>query len=416
MEKMTIGQRIASRRKLLNLSQEALADQLCVSRQAVSKWESDGAIPEIDKLIQLGRIFDVRVGWILGAEAEMDPDAGIPEEQRQILQELMERTAPKKKWSRVAAGLCAVAAVAAVLLGIATVGGMIHRLRGEQAELREELEVIAQSGKQTEERMDAVNAMIEEMSQEQKLLSEVDVQGWLSDDMSELTATFYMTPRIHLEGYDAYLSIQNPISGYQELIKCQWNGVQYWVRHTMPPEDGYRLDFMLVSDYGYQIENLNRYDPGLAMLKTYTAFHSQPDNAQNSAGWNGTSLVIPVPDPEPVQRSADERTYRFDQKLHTPHIFVKTALAYKQITVELRLNQDVLWSRSYLEEFEAILEGTANRINAADRTVDLQIELKLPQLAVGDRLELVLTAQTVNGNAPGQSYYTVLDLQEIVEG
>lgn len=49
MEKLTVGQKIAMRRKLLCLSQEALAEQLDVSRQAVSKWESDAALPDIDK-------------------------------------------------------------------------------------------------------------------------------------------------------------------------------------------------------------------------------------------------------------------------------------------------------------------------------------------------------------------------------
>ena len=48
---MTIGQRIAQKRKELGLSQEALGDQLGVSRQSIYKWESDTALPEIDKLI-----------------------------------------------------------------------------------------------------------------------------------------------------------------------------------------------------------------------------------------------------------------------------------------------------------------------------------------------------------------------------
>lgn len=70
MTQITLGQRIAARRRLLGLSQETLAEKLEVSRQAVSKWESDGAIPEIDKLIALCKIFNVSIGWLLGVEQE----------------------------------------------------------------------------------------------------------------------------------------------------------------------------------------------------------------------------------------------------------------------------------------------------------------------------------------------------------
>lgn len=63
---MTIGQRIAERRKLLGLSQEALGERMGVSRQAISKWEADGAIPEIDKLIALSKLFGISVGWFWG--------------------------------------------------------------------------------------------------------------------------------------------------------------------------------------------------------------------------------------------------------------------------------------------------------------------------------------------------------------
>ena len=59
---MTIGQRIAQRRKALGLSQEQLGAQLGVSRQAIYKWESDAALPEIEKLVTLSRRFSVSVG------------------------------------------------------------------------------------------------------------------------------------------------------------------------------------------------------------------------------------------------------------------------------------------------------------------------------------------------------------------
>ena len=65
---MTIGQRIAQKRKELGLSQEALGERLGVSRQTVYKWEADAALPEIEKLIALAKLFAVPVGWLLGTE------------------------------------------------------------------------------------------------------------------------------------------------------------------------------------------------------------------------------------------------------------------------------------------------------------------------------------------------------------
>ena len=50
---MTIGQRIAQKRKELGLSQEALGDQLGVSRQSIYKWESDAALPENPRRIAI---------------------------------------------------------------------------------------------------------------------------------------------------------------------------------------------------------------------------------------------------------------------------------------------------------------------------------------------------------------------------
>ena len=63
---MDLGRRIQELRRGQRLSQEKLAEQMEVSRQAISKWESGAAIPEVDKLIQLARFFGVTVDELLG--------------------------------------------------------------------------------------------------------------------------------------------------------------------------------------------------------------------------------------------------------------------------------------------------------------------------------------------------------------
>lgn len=98
---MTIGQRIAQKRKELALSQEALGDQLGVSRQSIYKWESDTALPEIDKLIALSRLYGVSVGWLLGVEDLPEPpgeaagtETALTEQQLRMVEEIATGTSP----------------------------------------------------------------------------------------------------------------------------------------------------------------------------------------------------------------------------------------------------------------------------------------------------------------------------------
>ena len=89
---MTTGQKIAARRKELELSQEALGDKLGVSRQTVYKWESDISLPDIDKLVALSRLFQVPVGWLLGVEEEPEPQSvDFSPEQLKLLEEILGR-------------------------------------------------------------------------------------------------------------------------------------------------------------------------------------------------------------------------------------------------------------------------------------------------------------------------------------
>lgn len=65
---MKLSEKIYESRKKAGLSQEALAEKLGVSRQAVSKWETGESDPEISKLKLLAEIFGVSVDWLLSEE------------------------------------------------------------------------------------------------------------------------------------------------------------------------------------------------------------------------------------------------------------------------------------------------------------------------------------------------------------
>ncbi len=66
---MTFGEKLKGLRKEKGYSQEEMAGLLEVSRQAVSKWESDRGIPEIDKLVQISNMFGVTLDYLLKNES-----------------------------------------------------------------------------------------------------------------------------------------------------------------------------------------------------------------------------------------------------------------------------------------------------------------------------------------------------------
>lgn len=81
---MTLGQRIQELRKGLDLSQEELGEKMGVSRQAISKWEGDQTIPELDKLIALSKLFGLTVGQLLGVEQPVPTPAAHSRTPRRI--------------------------------------------------------------------------------------------------------------------------------------------------------------------------------------------------------------------------------------------------------------------------------------------------------------------------------------------
>ena len=76
---MTLGERIYALRTERNLSQTDLAEQLDVSRQSVSKWETDASVPDLDKLVKLCDLFGVTMDELVRGTAcrEERPEAPV---------------------------------------------------------------------------------------------------------------------------------------------------------------------------------------------------------------------------------------------------------------------------------------------------------------------------------------------------
>jgi len=89
---MTLGERICYYRTKQNMSQGDLADALEVSRQSVSKWETDSSIPDLNKLIKLSTVFNITLDeLIMGTVQKVSSDpqpipsyAGVPLPGRKI--------------------------------------------------------------------------------------------------------------------------------------------------------------------------------------------------------------------------------------------------------------------------------------------------------------------------------------------
>lgn len=118
---MKLGEKIAIQRKELNYTQEQLADILGVSRQSISKWESDIAYPETEKLIELGKLFDCSMDYLLKEEVIEKGDV-----QTSILTEISRKVVNLKNKDKSKKLLKIIGIILAVVLVIDIVSMILY--------------------------------------------------------------------------------------------------------------------------------------------------------------------------------------------------------------------------------------------------------------------------------------------------
>ncbi len=369
MEGMTIGQRIASRRKLSNLSQENLSEQLGVSRQAISKWESDAGLPDIDNLIALSKIFGVSVGWLLGTEQDpnFDPSTGLSDAQLRMVEELVSKRRPKRRliWLNIA--LAAVIVAQSVIFTL------------QLSKSKQENDLAQQHISALKQQVDDINMTLVQQDKENDILLNVFTKAYLNDDEQNVTIDFYFIPKLYQDNAQAYITILNKDNPYKEKIQldCHRVGEFYACRTELPAKNGYQYSFFLAGESGFREQKL---DDGIFVylkdLYDATRYHLASEGQMREA-WN-----------------LQETLYTFNQPIGSPLIgFLNGYVGYEAIDVTLYHNDTPIHTDSLREAFRD--HGGPYMVSEEPLIPDIKIQL--PVLSVGDTLKLEISAKSYNG-------------------
>ena len=214
---MTIGERIAQKRKENNLSQEALGEALGVSRQSISKWESNNALPEIEKLIAMSRLFSVSVGWLLGVEEAPAEDGGearegsdeLSEEQLKMVEEIVSRYIAAQPRTQIMSPkrrrifkVCIAIGAACLAMGLFWLSGQMDRMENQYNNLQYALNRVTDS---VNSQINGIGSRVEEILQSQNNLTADYAVDWVETDIPAGTVTIsaWAVPKTYREGMTA---------------------------------------------------------------------------------------------------------------------------------------------------------------------------------------------------------------------
>lgn len=257
---MTIGQRIAQKRKELGLSQEALGDRLGVSRQSIYKWESDTALPEIDKLIALSRLFGVSVGWLLGVEepprdgeaAETPaPEPGeLTEQQLKMVEEIVRRYSGARGLSPRRRRVLKLALAA----GAVCLAGVLYSLFSQLGRLDQQYTDLQSSIRRVESGVDgqisSISSRVEEILKAQNsLLADYGAEVAAVDPAANtVTFSVHAVPKTYVEGMSVEFLAENGETASDRLTRAGEEGSNQRFSATLsvPLTDSITLSALLV--------------------------------------------------------------------------------------------------------------------------------------------------------------------------
>ena len=214
---MTLGNRLNALRTKRGLSQLELAEALEVSRQSVSKWETDAAVPENDKLVALIRFFGVSVGALLGVEPEDPaPEVELSEAQLRTVEEIVSRYAdalpkPLSKRRRALLGIAGAIAAVWLVCMMLLLNSLSQRLGQQEQNYADLSDAVQNVTQNVAWQIDGVTNRVEEVLKSQNNLTANYSTEVVDTDPRGGTVTFLfrVKPKTLADGMIAYLEVEN---------------------------------------------------------------------------------------------------------------------------------------------------------------------------------------------------------------
>lgn len=136
---MILADKIIDLRKKAGWSQEELAEKLAVTRQSVSKWEGAQSIPDMDKVVQMSRLFGVTTDYLLKDEIEIAEPTVTEDDRRPLRRVTIGEASDYLALRRTAAPKMALATMLCIFSPIALIGlAAVSELSASAFPLREE--------------------------------------------------------------------------------------------------------------------------------------------------------------------------------------------------------------------------------------------------------------------------------------
>jgi len=259
---LTTGQKIAECRKRLGLSQEALGEKTGVSRQAISKWESDSTLPEIEKLIILSRLFEVNVGWLLGVEALHSPQtvqSEMSEELLRKIEETVQRYRPREKKIGIGKRIAMAAmAVALLILGF-NFHSQWQTTRNEVGYLSGQVRNNNQQNARILAQLEGLEKQIAEPVEPKAVaLTSYNFQLESKKGDTAVTLHFHAVPSNWHEDYKAKLVVEYDKKEYLSQ-QCSWSASGLRSMLKMDIQNGYNY-YLLIEFPDGSMEQTQLYD------------------------------------------------------------------------------------------------------------------------------------------------------------
>lgn len=233
---MTTGEKIAALRREHKLSQEALGEKLGLSRQAVSKWEADQAVPTMDNLMELSRLFGVPVDTLLRPDA---PFPAPPAEENSTDAPAAPET-PHKGVSLSRGKILAIGGAALLCVSLALNAVCLYQiaqLKGEAQALR------VQAGNVSTVYYPGTDADTGDFAESSEHMT-LD-----PENTEQLIVTFSAVPRVASDGETAKFLLRGGEQSWECEAECDAGG-GYRGSLTIPMVDEYSVYLVLTDRNG----------------------------------------------------------------------------------------------------------------------------------------------------------------------